>query len=81
VFEFLLRRHLPDRTLTQYRAGLLDKECSDMLETHLLLCPTCQLQLEDLLPPTVPGGLLQLCGGYCPPVGACDPFPKLLGTR
>ena len=62
MFEFLLCRHIPDRMLIQYRAGLLDKECSDTLEAHLLLCPTCQLQLEDLLPPTAVPGLLQLCG-------------------
>ena len=58
MFDFLLRRHMPNRTLIQYRAGLLDKECSDMLEAHLMLCPTCQLQFEDLLPPAMAGGLL-----------------------
>jgi hypothetical protein len=62
MFEFLLWRHMPDRPLIQYRAGLLDKERSDMLEAHLALCPTCQLQLEDLLPPTAARGILQLCG-------------------
>jgi hypothetical protein len=61
MFEFLLSRHVPDRTLLQYRAGLLDKERSDTLEEHLLLCPTCQLQLGELLPPTVSPGLLELC--------------------
>ena len=64
MFEFLLRRHIPDRMLIQYRAGLLDKERSDTLEEHLLLCPTCQLQLGDLLPPTAVPGFLQLCGGH-----------------
>jgi hypothetical protein len=64
MFDFLLRRHMPDRTLIQYQAGLLDKEAFDALEAHLLLCPTCQLQLEDLLPPTAAGGILQLCGGH-----------------
>ena len=64
MFEFLLSRHIPDRTLIQYRAGLLDKERSETLEAHLLLCPTCQLQLEDLLPSTAARGLLQLCGGH-----------------
>jgi hypothetical protein len=64
MFEFLLWRHISDRTLIQYRAGLLDKECSDRLDTHLMLCPTCQLQLEDLLPPTKTPGRLQLCGGH-----------------
>jgi hypothetical protein len=63
MFEFLLRRHMADRTLIHYRAGLLDQECSDALEEHLMLCPTCQLQLEDLLPPATSRGLLQLCGG------------------
>ena len=48
MFEFLLRRHISDTTLIQYRAGLIDKERFDMLEAHLLLCPTCQLQLGDL---------------------------------
>ena len=61
MFDFLLSRHIPDRMLIQYRAGLLDKERSDMLDAHLLVCPTCQLQLEDLLPPTVVPGQLQLC--------------------
>jgi hypothetical protein len=51
MFEFLLRRHISDTTLIQYRAGLIDKERFDMLEAHLLLCPTCQLQLGDLAPP------------------------------
>ena len=64
MFEFLLWRHIPDRILIQYRAGLLDKDRSDALEGHLLLCPTCQLQFEDLLPPAMAGGLLQLCGGH-----------------
>jgi hypothetical protein len=50
VFDFLLWQHIPDRALIEYRAGLLDKECSEMLEAHLLLCPTCQLQLVDLIP-------------------------------
>jgi hypothetical protein len=64
MFDFLLWRHVPDRILIQYRAGLLDPEISDTLEAHLLLCPTCQLQLEDVLPPTAAPGLLQLCGGH-----------------
>ena len=64
MFDFLLCRHVPDRMLIQYRAGLLDKECSNTLEAHLLLCPMCQLQLEDLLPPTPRPGPLQLCGGH-----------------
>jgi hypothetical protein len=51
MFEFLLRRHIPDWALRQYREGLLDRERSEMFERHLLLCPTCQLQIEDLLPP------------------------------
>jgi hypothetical protein len=63
MFDFLLCRHVPDRMLIQYRAGLLDKECSNTLEAHLLLCPTCQLQLEDLLPPASALGLWQLCEG------------------
>jgi hypothetical protein len=66
MFEFLLRRHLPDRLLIQYRAGLLAGEGSDMLGAHLMLCPTCQLQLEDLLPPTAARGVLQLCGDIDP---------------
>ena len=64
MFEFLLQRHLPDRVLNLYRAGSLDKECSDALEEHLMLCPTCQLQFEDLLPPATPRGRLQLCEGH-----------------
>jgi hypothetical protein len=53
VFEFLLQSHLPDRTLILYRAGLLNKDRYDMLEAHLVLCPTCQLQLEGLCSPRV----------------------------
>jgi hypothetical protein len=52
MFGFLLQRHLPDNTLSQYRARLLDQQSSDLLEAHLMLCPTCQLQLEGLLPTT-----------------------------
>lgn len=63
MFDFLLRRHMPEKTLIEYRAGVLDKESSEMLEAHLLLCPTCQLELEDLMPPTFTPGLLQLCQG------------------
>lgn len=61
MFEFLLSRHIPDRTLIQYRAGLLDRERSETLEAHLLLCPTCQLQLEDVLPPTAAPRHFDLC--------------------
>jgi hypothetical protein len=63
MFDFLLRRHMPERTLIEYRAGLLDKDSSEMLEAHLLLCPTCQLELEELMPPTAAPGFLQLCRG------------------
>ena len=69
MFEFLLRRHLPTRALVEYRAGFLDKQRTDMLEAHLLVCPTCQLQLEDLLPPTAHSRLLQLCEGQFVPLG------------
>ena len=61
MFEFLLRRHISDTTLNQYRAGLLDRRDLELLEGHLLLCPTCQLQLEDLLPHVAASPLLQLC--------------------
>jgi len=62
MFEFLLWRHIPDRILIQYRSGLLDKNRSDALEGHLLLCPTCQLQLGDL-PPSVADPRLGRTGG------------------
>ena len=65
MFEFLLGRHISDTTLIQYRAGLLDKKRFDMLEAHLLLCPTCQLQLGDLLPPVTAPGLLHPFGRHC----------------
>ena len=61
MFEFLLWRHIPDRILIQYRAGLLDKDRSDTLEGHLMLCPTCQLQLEAVLPPTAAPRPFDLC--------------------
>ena len=50
MFDFLLWRHIPDEVLIRFRAGLLDQESFRALEAHVLLCPTCQLQLEDLLP-------------------------------
>jgi hypothetical protein len=56
MFDFLRRSHLPDKALILFRAGLLDKSCSELLEAHLLLCPTCQLQLEATLPSTVVPG-------------------------
>jgi hypothetical protein len=43
---------MPDRALIRYRAGLLDTESFDMLEAHLMVCPTCQRQLQNLMPPT-----------------------------
>jgi len=52
MFDFLLRRHMPDRAWILHRAGLLGKERADMLEAHLMICPVCQLQFEDLVPPT-----------------------------
>jgi hypothetical protein len=52
MFDFLLRSHMPDRALIRYRAGLLDTESFDMLEAHLMVCPTCQRQLQNLMPPT-----------------------------
>jgi len=64
MYEFLLGRHVSDVTLIQYRAESLDKERRELLEAHLLLCPTCQLQLEDLLPPVTVPDLLQLCGSH-----------------
>lgn len=61
MFDFLLWPHMPERALTEYRAGLLDQKSAEILEAHLLLCPTCQLELEDLRPPTVAPRLLRLC--------------------
>jgi len=61
VFEFLLWRHMPEKTLIQYQAGLLDKERSEMLEAHLLLCPTCQLQWENVSRPAAASSLPQFC--------------------
>jgi hypothetical protein len=68
MFEFLLGRHISDTTLIQYRAGLLDKKRFDMLEAHLMVCPTCQLQLLDLLAPEAALGLSSWSGGawYAP---------------
>jgi hypothetical protein len=59
MFEFLLSSHMPEKTLIHYQAGLLDKERSEMLEAHLLLCPTCQLQLVSRL--TAASRLPQFC--------------------
>jgi hypothetical protein len=63
MFDFLLRCHLPEQTLIDYRAGLLDKRSFEMLEEHLLLCPTCQLQLEELAYKAAGPGLLHACQG------------------
>ena len=64
MFDFLLWPHMPERTLVEYRAGLLDRQSAEVLEAHLLLCPTCQLELEELLPPTCAPGRLYLCRGH-----------------
>ncbi len=50
MFDFLLHEHIPMKSLIDYRARSLDNNSREMLEAHLLLCPTCQIQLEDLLP-------------------------------
>ena len=63
MFDFFFQSHLPERALVEYRAGLLDKKRLEMLEGHLLLCPTCQLQLEELLPPAAAAPALHLCVG------------------
>lgn len=46
-----------------------------MLEAHLMLCPTCQLQLGDLPPLGLPlvaaPGLLQACGPPLMPTVSC----------
>jgi hypothetical protein len=65
MFEFLLERHVSDATLMRYRARSMDKKRFDMLEAHLLLCPTCQLHLGDLPPSVGDPGFLHLCRGYC----------------
>jgi hypothetical protein len=62
MFDFLLRRHIPDTALIQFREGFLDVDRSKILEAHLLLCPTCQLQMEDLLPAASAIISMQLCG-------------------
>lgn len=54
MFEFLLQRHIPDWAWRQYREGSLDHVRCEALEGHLLLCPVCQTQLEDLLPQPAP---------------------------
>jgi hypothetical protein len=64
MFEFLLGNHMPDRALIRYRAGLLDENSCQMLEAHLLLCPTCQIQAGALPPLTAASGIPQLYAGY-----------------
>ena len=68
MFDFLLGRHISDTTLIRYWARLLDKKRFDMLEAHLMVCPTCQLQFLDLLPPEAALGLSSWSGGawYAP---------------
>lgn len=75
MFDFLLRSHMPDPILIRYRAGLLDQECSNMLEAHLLLCPTCQLQLAELLPPGAPAASCNCAGDIKVPVGLRGGLP------
>jgi hypothetical protein len=40
----------------------MEKESFDMLEAHLLLCPTCQLQLGELRVEDATPELVQLWG-------------------
>jgi len=44
----VFHRPVPDRILAWYRMGRLKRTDEATLETHLLLCPICQLQLGDL---------------------------------
>ncbi len=50
MFDFLLEPHMPESALVQFRQGSLDWKRSQLLEAHLSLCPTCQLQMDDLFP-------------------------------
>ena len=48
LFEWMFEVHVPDRVLIQYRKRLLSTREVHDLESHLVLCPVCQLQLVDL---------------------------------
>jgi len=39
---------VPDQVLVWYRMGRLKTSDEETLESHLVLCPICQLQLGDL---------------------------------
>jgi hypothetical protein len=75
MFDFLLWQHVSDRALIEWRAGSLDNTRSAIMEDHLMVCPTCQLQLEDLLPRTEAPGLLELCGAKHAGASRCHTVP------
>jgi hypothetical protein len=57
MFAWMFEVHVSNRVLIRYRKGLLSSLEIETLESHLLLCPVCQLQLGDL-PLPEPGTLV-----------------------
>ena len=44
-FDWMFSEHIPAQTMIGYRNGLLSGDKQDLLQSHLLVCPICQMQL------------------------------------
>jgi hypothetical protein len=47
-WEVTFHECLPNQLLIWFRTGRLRPQDAEILETHLCLCPICQLQLSNL---------------------------------
>jgi hypothetical protein len=59
TFTWMFETHVSNRVLVRYREGSLSSLELETLESHLVLCPVCQLQLGDL--PLPRNGALVSC--------------------
>lgn len=48
MFDWIFFQHVSDSVLIRYTKGQLNSRERTILESHLLLCPICQMQLGDL---------------------------------
>lgn len=50
TFMWMFEQHVSSSVLMRYRHQALPAYETALLESHLLVCPVCQLQLSDLAP-------------------------------
>ena len=44
-YDWLMHQHLPSAVLTRFWQGRMSANETELLESHVLLCPVCQQQL------------------------------------